>query len=262
MGITLVTEDRVLEMLALFPRLTRLTVELEDCLGDGFLQLLDQRGAQLEELSLSCSSDPEASLPLEVAGGQQGQLFNLATVAVGLKVPNVRRLSVSGCGLVAASALQKVDLQDRLGHSTWLNRQTWFKNLESLLLMSYEDSMPSMTIHSGLFRSVLSSASKLAVLNMEGNFGTFLTDDFFLDLLARNPLNRLATLDVSFNDQGGVSGRVPLTGTTVRRLLQCDMLRELRISDWTVSDEEFVVLEQMVKANNWELFLTRKLVSS
>ena len=54
-------------------------------------------------------------MPLEVAGGQQGQLFNLATVAVGLKVPNVRRLSVSGCGLVAASALQKVDLQDRLG---------------------------------------------------------------------------------------------------------------------------------------------------
>ena len=53
-----------------------------------------------------------------------------------------------------------------------------------------------------------------------------------------------------------------MTGATVRRLLQCDKLRELRISDWTVSDEEFVVLEQMVKANNWELFLTRKLVSS
>ena len=115
------------------------------------------------------SSDPEASLPLEVAGGQQGQLFNLATIAVGLKVPNVRRLSVSGCGLVAASALQKVDLQERLGgyfilcmtlfssqlssgNGSWLNRQPWFQNLESLLLMSYEDSMPSMTIHSGLFR--------------------------------------------------------------------------------------------------------------
>ena len=51
---------------------------------------------------------------------------------------------------------------------------------------------------------MLSSASQLAVLNMEGNFGTFLTDDFFLDLLARNPLNKLATLDISFNDQGGV----------------------------------------------------------
>ena len=74
----------------------------------------------LYESSFSCllhSSDPEASLPLEVAGGQQGQLFNLATIAVGLKVPNVRRLSVSGCGLVAASALQKVDLQERLGEN-------------------------------------------------------------------------------------------------------------------------------------------------
>ena len=59
-----------------------------------------------------------------------------------------------------------------------------------------------------------------------------------------------------------VSGRVPLTAATVRRLLQCDKLRELRISDWTVTDEEFMVLEQMVKANNWELFLTRKLVAS
>ena len=53
-------------------------------------------------------------------------------------------------------------------------------------------------------RSVVSSASKLSVLNMEGNFGTFLTDDFFRELLARNPLNKLNTLDISFNDQGGV----------------------------------------------------------
>ena len=53
-----------------------------------------------------------------------------------------------------------------------------------------------------------------------------------------------------------------MTATTVRRLLQCERLRELRISDWTVTDEEFKVLEQMVKANNWELFLTRKLISS
>ena len=64
------------------------------------------------------------------------------------------------------------------------------------------------------------------------------------------------------NNSSQVSGRVPLTGATVRRLLQCDKLRELRISDWTVTDVEFVVLEQMVKANNWELFLTRKLISS
>ena len=59
-----------------------------------------------------------------------------------------------------------------------------------------------------------------------------------------------------------VSGRVPLTSATIRRLLQCDQLRELRISDWSVTDEEFAQLEEMVKTNNWELFLTRKLVSS
>jgi len=84
----------------------------------------------------------------------------------------------------------------------------------------------------------------------------------FSYILNRNPFHKLATLDISFNDQGGVSGRVPLTSATIRRLLQCDQLRELRISDWSVTDEEFAQLEEMVKTNNWELFLTRKLVSS
>ena len=53
-------------------------------------------------------------------------------------------------------------------------------------------------------RSVLCSALDLSVLNMEGNFGTFLTDDFFSHILIRNPFHKLATLDISFNDQGGV----------------------------------------------------------
>ena len=48
------------------------------------------------------------------------------------------------------------------------------------------------------------SALDLSVLNMEGNFGTFLTDDFFSYILNRNPFHKLATLDISFNDQGGV----------------------------------------------------------
>jgi len=258
--ITLVTEDRVLEMLALFPKLVRLTVELEDCLGEGFLALLERRGAHLEELSLSCSSDPEASLPLEVAGGQQGQLFNLATLAVGLLVPGVRKLSVSGCGLVAASAMDRIELVDRIGNQHWMSRQTWFTKLEAFLLMSYEDTMPSMTINSGLLRSILISASQLSVLNMEGNFGSFLTDGYFSDILARNPLPSLATLDISFNDQGGVEGRVPLTGTTIRHLLRvCHHLRELRVSDWTVTDVEFASLQDLVRVNNWDLFLTRKL---
>ena len=50
-------------------------------------------------------------------------------------------------------------------------------------------------------RSVVSSARQLSVLNMEGNFGSFLTDSFLGSLLAANPLAALATLDISYNDQ-------------------------------------------------------------
>lgn len=261
--LTLVTDDRVMEMLSLFPKITRLTVELEDCLGEGFLSLLEQKGGQLEELTLSCSSDPEASLPLEVAGGQQGQLFNLATLAVGSLVPKIRKLSVTGCGLVAASAMEKIELLDKIGSCHWLARQTWFSQLERFMLMSYEDSLPSMTINSGLLRSVLISASNLVVLNLEGNFGSFLTDPYMDVILSKNCLSRLTTLDISFNDQGGIEGRVPLTVRTVRQLLRvCTDLRELRVSDWKIDNVEFASIQDMVQANNWDLFLTRKLITT
>ena len=51
------------------------------------------------------------------------------------------------------------------------------------------------------FRSILVSAKKLEVLNLEGNFGSFLTDTFFNTILSRNSLPALTTLDISFNDQ-------------------------------------------------------------
>jgi hypothetical protein len=37
-------------------------VELEDYLGEGFLEFLRVRGAQLTALTVSCSSDPEATI--------------------------------------------------------------------------------------------------------------------------------------------------------------------------------------------------------
>jgi hypothetical protein len=42
--------------------------------------------------------------------------------------------------------------------------QTWFSQLEALILMSYEDAgmLPSMTIHSGLLRALLQSAHRKA----------------------------------------------------------------------------------------------------
>ena len=116
--ITLVTEDKVVDLLAMFPHLKSIKMELEDCLGEGFIHLLEKKGSQLEEIFVSCSSDPEASLSLdqmEGREGQQGQLFNLATVCVGLLARGVKKLSVSGCGLVSSAAVRKMKLQDKIG---------------------------------------------------------------------------------------------------------------------------------------------------
>ena len=64
-SLTLVTLDAAAATFALFPQLRRLTLELEDCLGEGLLQLLTQLGPQLQEVSISCSSDPDTAPPLE-----------------------------------------------------------------------------------------------------------------------------------------------------------------------------------------------------
>eukprot|EP00092_Neocalanus_flemingeri_P009535 GFUD01010263.1.p1 GENE.GFUD01010263.1~~GFUD01010263.1.p1 ORF type:complete len:623 (-),score=247.21 GFUD01010263.1:60-1928(-) len=262
--ITLVTEDKVVCLLAMFPKLTSITVELEDCLGEGFIQLLEQLGAQLEEISVSCNSDPEASLSLdqiEGPGGQQGQLFNLATVCVGQLARRVRKLSVSGCGLVSSGAVQKMELQDKIGNSSWIRRQAdcWFKSLERLIMMSYEDNLPAMSIHSGLLKSVLMAAKNLSILNLEGNFGTIFIDSYFSEIVSYNPLSNLRILDICVNDQQGQVGRIPLTLSTVQLLLsKCDCLKELRISDWNVCSQQFAEVMMMVKENNWDLVVTRR----
>lgn len=64
---------------------------------------------------MSCNYDSEASLSLDEMEGQQGQLFILATVCVGLLSKGVKKLSVSGCGLVSSAAVMKMKLQDKIG---------------------------------------------------------------------------------------------------------------------------------------------------
>jgi len=262
--ITLVTVDSAVALLAMFPHLSNITVELEDCLGEGFLELLSKLGDQLVEVCVSCSSDPEATLSLDQIEGpaaQQGQLFNLAIVCVGLLARRVRKLSVSGCGLVSSTAVTTLGLQEKIGNPSWLGRQSvqWFSSLSSLILMSYEDSLPTMAVHSGLIKSVLSAAKDLKTLNLEGNFGTFFTDSYLCSILSRNPLSSLRILDICVSEEGGGEGRIPLTCHTVQQLLATsNMLRELRISDWSVSCQEFKELQKMVKDNNWDLLITRK----
>jgi len=264
-SITIVTSDTVVSLLAMFPNLINIAVELEDCLGEGFISLLESQGAKLEEISLSCSSDPEATLSLdqiEGEGGQQGHLFNLGTVCVGLLARNVRKLSVSGCGLVSSAAVRRIKLHDKLGSSNWMRRQTgnWYQSLERLILMSYEDTVASMSINSGLLKSVLVSARNMTILNLEGNFGSIFTDSFLTEIVNLNPLSLLRILDICVNDQQGQVGRIPLTVTTVQLLIsKCECLKELRISDWDVSNQQFGEITRMVKENNWDLLVTRKI---
>ena len=150
------------------------------------------------------------------------------------------------------------------GNSVWLRRQmdSWFQSLEMLILMSYEDNLPSMSIHSGLLKSVLMAAKSLSVLNLEGNFGSIFSDSYFSEIVTENPLSSLRILDICVNDQQGQVGRIPLTLTTVQLLLsKCYCLRELRISDWNISSQQFAEVMGVVKENNWDLVVTRRVVA-
>ena len=102
------------------------------------------------------------------------------------------KLSLSGCGLVTSQAVRQMSLQERLGDSAWLKRQSnqWFKSLTSLILMSYEESNSAMALHSGLLKTIVSSAKFLRILNLEGSFGSFFTDSYLTSMLSLNPLSK------------------------------------------------------------------------
>ena len=211
-SLTLVTLDTTAAQLAQFSHLQRITLELEDYLGEGLLDLLARLGPQLLEVNVSCSSDPETPMALDqVAGpaGQQGQLFNACLLAVGQLCPAVSKLSISGCGLVSTTAVSRLNIEDMLANPGWLRKQTrhWFSDLTSLILMSYDDTHPAMTVHSGLLKCVLSAAGQLKVLNLEGYFGTFINDTYFTNVLQSNPLSNLNILDICVSDEGSTSGR-------------------------------------------------------
>jgi len=260
-SLNLVTDDHVLPHLIGFSQLTCLTVELEDCVGDGFIAFIKEKGEKIRELTVSCSTDPETALDT-VEGGQQGHLFNLVVLATATLCPKVTKLSVSGCGLVSAGAVESVHLLTRLNSTAWIrkNAHTWFRHLEVLMLMSYEESLPSMSIHSVLLKHILKTLPQIQVLSLEGNFGTFFTDEYLKSILQDNMFPQLRILDISVHDQGGVPGRIPLSLVSVEALLhRCRRLAELRISDWNLSNDEAARIQQQVIDNNWNLSLTRKL---
>ena len=133
-----------------------------------------------------------------------------ALLAVGQLCPAVRKVSISGCGVVSSAAVTRLHLSDRLANTSWLRRHTnqWFPALSSFILMSYDDTHPSMTVHSGLLKCVLSAAKNITILNLEGHFGTFFNDTYFEGILSLNPLTELNILDVCISDDGSTSGRL------------------------------------------------------
>ena len=53
--------------------------------------------------------------------------------------------------------------------------------------------------------------------------------------------------------------RIPLSMKTVQSVLtNCISIKELRISDWSVTSEEFSQLAAGIKDNNWDLTVSRK----
>ena len=259
--ITLVTTDSSVSLLAMFTNLARITLKLEDYLGEGFIDLLTKLGDQLEEVSISCSSDPEEDLSHEyfVAGhaAQQGQLFDLAILSVGLLARRVTKLSLSGYGLVTSDALYTMGLREKLDNHSWLRRQSseWFSSLTNLSIMSY---LPAMTINSGLMRSVLIGAKNLKILNLEGNFATFFTDSYLSSILSSNPMAWLSILDICASEKDGAD-RIPLTCQAVRHLLDtCVRIREIWVADWRISCECIRELRRFVRENNWDVLITRK----
>ena len=109
-----------------------------------------------------------------------------------------------------------------------------------------------MSIISNLF----TGCKKLECISLEGNFSTFLTDSFINAVLGVNPLARLKIFDIR--------GRtpVPLTQKTARNFMHLPRIRELRMSSWNISDQEFSILGETVKKFGWDLHLTKRVLTS
>jgi len=258
-SITLVTSDSSVQLLTTFPNLSSITVELEDCLGEGFIKLLSNVGSRLLELSLSCSSDPGVGVD---EPSQQGQLINAGLIGAGLLAPNLLKLHISGCGLVSQTAVSSLKLQERLADASWLRRSNagWFSSLKSLILTSYEEDISNNFVNSNLLKNILISAKDLEILNLEGSFGLYFTDNYLSSILAVNRFERLRILDICVSEEGMMPGRIPLSCNIVRHILHtCNSIKELRMSDWNISNQEFVDLEKLIEENNWDLLATRRI---
>lgn len=244
--VNLVSNDAGLSSFIQMRMLRRATIELEDCFGMGLNQFLSSPiGQNLMELTLSCSSDPDATLLDVPGGGQAHQLFNIGLKIARRNCPNLVKLSLFGCGLVSNQLINLLD-DDSIPDVAGLRK------LKSLILLTYyEDDNPVQTCEEKLLLKILKECRELECLSLEGNFANFLGDRFFSNLLNANPMNQLKILDIR-------GTKVPLTISSLKRCLTLERIQELRVSAWSVSDPEFEEVATEVKQKGWDLSLTRK----
>ena len=249
--LNLVSLDKALSSFSHFEYLTKATIEMEDSFGLGLCKFLQLRGHQLKEFTVSCGTDADSTF-LE-GGGRSFQLFNVGLKLCMAYCPHLTLLSISGCGLVSNELLTFVEENLALTAAMRLKTTQFLVQLKTLVLLTYYDvdETPIQTCEEELLFNVLRSASKLECLSLEGNFSNYLSDGFFEKLLLINPLNKLRIFDV----QGT---QVPLSIVTAKRFLRLPDLRELRVSCWRLSEQEYKNLGDTIRMSGWDLRLSRR----
>ena len=107
-----------------------------------------------------------------------------------------------------------------------------------------------LSLHNSIKK--ISGCKNVECISLEGNFSVFLTDSFISSVLKVNPLHDLKIFDVRGRTQ------IALTKKTAENLMKLPKIKELRMSSWNISDQEFKALEGTVKRNGWDLLLTKR----
>jgi len=245
-----------------FSKLVKVALELEDCFGKGLMEFLKTMGRQLNELTLSCSSDSD-STNIE-GGGTQYQLFNVGLRLSRLFCPNVTHLNISGCGLVSNQLLELLEEEEEIADRAAKRPKMAFNQgqapqtcLKSLIMLTYyEDTDQVQTCEEKLLLETIQNSPDLECISLEGNFSSFLNDRFLEKILRKNSLPKLRIFDV----RGRPSSQfVPLTIQSANMLVKnLPSIQVLRMYSWNITDAQYEQLQSLVKSKGWNLRITRK----
>lgn len=250
--LNLVSLDNSLPAFANFRHITKATIEMEDAFGMGLFNFLRICGPSLREFTISCGSDADSTF-LD-GGGRAFQLFNVGLKLARRFCPELRLLSISGCGLVTNDLLDHFEREHIRNRQAERNHR--LTKLKTLILLTYYDAdeTPIQTCEEYLLFKTLTECPDIECLSLEGNFSNFLNDEFFNQVMAKNDLRNLRIFDI----QGTP---VPLTILTAKRFLTLPNLQELRVSCWRLSEQEYKNLDDTVRMSGWDFRLSRRSTS-